>query len=141
MVLRHWRAEDPSHQIIALGDDDAPAMRALATMTEPGPFRSRTHHLSQFFGVKDVHGRLIAMAGERLRLPGMSEVSGVCTHPEARGRGLAELLTRHVAGVIAARGETPFLHTYAGNAQAIRIYERIGFRHRCDVEVTVIGLA
>ncbi|QNN66241.1 GNAT family N-acetyltransferase [Sphingomonas rhizophila] len=131
----------PPPGVVALTDADAPAMLALAALTEPGPFRRRTHELSQFFGFKDKDGRLLAMAGERLKLPGMSEVSAVCTHPDAHGRGLAEQMTRYVAGVIAARGETPFLHTYADNAAAIRIYERIGFRHRCFVEVTVIGRA
>jgi ribosomal protein S18 acetylase RimI-like enzyme len=141
MVADGFAPFDPPPGIVVLNEHDAPAMLALATLTQPGPFRARTHELSQFFGFKDESGQLLAMAGERLQLPGMSEVSGVCTHPEARGRGLAEQLTRHVAGVIAGRGETPFLHTFADNAAAIRIYERIGFRHRCFVEVTVIGRA
>jgi predicted GNAT family acetyltransferase len=68
----------------------------------------------------------------------MSEVSGVCTHPDARGRGLAETLSRHVASEIVRRGETPFLHAYADNAGAIRLYERLGFRHRCFVDALVV---
>ena len=40
-------------------------------------------HAGDFWGVRD-NGRLIAMAGERLKLDGMSEVSGVCTHPDLR---------------------------------------------------------
>jgi predicted GNAT family acetyltransferase len=114
-------------------------MLALATLTQPGPFRARTHELSQFWGVKDEQGQLLAMAGERLKLPGMSEVSGVCTHPDARGQGLAALLSRHVASEIVRRGEVPFLHAYAGNAAAIGLYERLGFRGNGTVEALVVA--
>ena len=134
MVAGNYVASEPPPGIVALGEDDAAAMLALARLTKPGPFRARTHELSIFWGVKDEAGRLLAMAGERLRLPGMSEVSGVCTHPDARGRGLAALLSRHVASEIVRRGEVPFLHAYANNAGAIRLYERLGFRHNGTVE-------
>jgi len=140
MVARDFAASEPPPGIVALGEDDAAEMLALATLTQPGPFRARTHQLSQFWGVKDAEERLLAMAGERLRLPGMSEVSGVCTHPDARGRGLAALLSRHVASEIVRRGEVPFLHAYASNAGAIRLYEALGFRHNGEVEALVVGL-
>ena len=94
--------------------------------------------LAQFWGVKDADGRLLAMAGERLRLPGMSEVSGVCTHPDTRGQGLGSLLSHHVASEIVRRGEVPFLHAYANNARAIRLYERLGFALRCEMEALVV---
>jgi ribosomal protein S18 acetylase RimI-like enzyme len=141
MVARNFAASPPPPGIVALGEDDAADMLALATLTQPGPFRARTHELSQFWGVKDGSGRLLAMAGERLKLPGMSEVSGVCTHPDARGRGLAALLSRHVASEIVRRGEVPFLHAYASNAGAITLYERLGFELRGEVEALVVGLA
>ncbi|WP_163317661.1 GNAT family N-acetyltransferase, partial [Enterobacter hormaechei] len=72
---------------------------------------------------------LIAMAGERMRTPGFTEVSGVCTHPDFRGAGLAGKLMRAVAARIVARGELPFLHAYADNASAIALYERLGYRY------------
>jgi len=141
MVAWAFAESEPPLGIVALGEADAGAMLALATLTQPGPFRARTHALSQFWGVKDSGGRLLAMAGERLRLEGMSEVSGVCTHPDARGRGLAALLSRHVASEIVRRGEVPFLHAYASNAGAITLYEKLGFRHEGEVEALVVGLA
>ena len=140
MVAWDFAATEPPPGIVALGEADAGAMLALATLTQPGPFRARTHELSQFWGIKDGTGRLLAMAGERLKLPGMSEVSGVCTHPDARGRGLAALLSRHVASEIVRRGEVPFLHAYASNAGAIALYERLGFRMNGEVEALVVGL-
>lgn len=141
MVAWDYVMSEPPAGIVALGEGDAGEMLALATLTQPGPFRARTHKLSQFWGVKDATGRLLAMAGERLKLPGMSEVSGVCTHPDARGRGLAALLSRHVASEIVRRGEVPFLHAYADNAGAIRLYEGLGFRLNGEVEALVVTLS
>ena len=79
------------------------------------------------------------MAGERMRMYGFAEVSGVCTHPEFRGRGLASSLMRMVAERIVARGDVPFLHTYADNAVAIAMYEGLGFRFRKDLLLRVLA--
>ena len=98
----------------------------------PGPFAPRTIELGGYVGVVE-DGRLLAMAGERMAVPGHTEVSGVCTHPDARRRGYGAALTAHVAAGIQARGETPFLHVVAGNDGARRVYEQLGFTHRCDV--------
>ncbi len=38
-----------------------------------------------------------------------------------------------------ARGETPFLHSYADNAGAIALYESLGFHIRREVHVLVIA--
>lgn len=120
-----------------LGEADAAEMLALATLTEPGPFLLGTHRLGRFVGIRH-HGRLVAMAGERLHLPGYREVSGVCTHPDFRGRGHAGALMRIVMARIVADGETPFLHSYADNAGAIALYETLGFRHRAELVFTVL---
>jgi predicted GNAT family acetyltransferase len=117
-----------------LTDADGPEMLALATLTKPGPFFERTHQLGDFFGVK-VDGRLAAMAGERMKPDGFTEVSGVCTHPEHRGRGYAGALMRLVAGRILDRGDTPFLHAYASNRGAIALYETLGFTLRREVQM------
>lgn len=125
---------------LELGDADAAEMLALATLTEPGPYFRRTHRLGNFIGIRD-EGRLVAMAGERMKPQGFTEVSGVCTHPDWRGRGYAGKLMRVVAERIVARGETPFLHAYADNRGAIALYESLGFRTRCEVHVTVLEAA
>jgi ribosomal protein S18 acetylase RimI-like enzyme len=130
----------PDDRIVPLGDDDRAAMLELATLTKPGPFAARTSVLGEFVGVKE-GGQLIAMAGERMKQPGFSEVSGVCTHPTARGRGLARSLSAHVARRILARGEVPYLHAYAANAAAIALYESLGFRLRTGVQVNAIARA
>lgn len=123
----------PPH-VVALGDQDAEEMRALAHLTRPGPFREATHKLGEFWGIRH-DGRLVAMAGERLKVPGMSELSGVCTHPDWRGHGFARLLSAFVTAEIQRRGETPFLHAYADNHGAIGLYKSLGYQLRCDVAV------
>jgi len=115
----------PEPEARQLGPDDVPAMLDLVGRTKPGPYLPRTIELGSYLGVFD-GGALIAMAGERLRVPGMTEVSAVCTDPAYQGRGLATRLMRAVAAGIRARGETPFLHTAATNTTAIRLYEHLG---------------
>lgn len=127
--------------IVELGEGDAAAMAALAEATRPGPWGSATRHYGPFYGVRR-EGRLAAMAGERMRpAAGLAEVSGVCTWPQFQGQGLAASLIRRVMAGFAARGDRPFLHSYAGNAGAIRLYESLGFRVRREMVVTVLGKA
>ncbi|MDG2523528.1 GNAT family N-acetyltransferase [Caulobacter segnis] len=128
----------PIEPAVRLTDADAPQMLALATLTEPGPFFAQTHRLGEFWGVKDGDGRLLAMAGERMRLDGHTEVSGVCTHPDHRGHGHGAMLTWLVAARILARGETPFLHSYTANAGAVALYEALGFRPRALMTATFL---
>lgn len=128
---------DPGFAFLELGDADAAEMQALAMLTEPGPFFVQTHRLGRFIGIRR-EGKLIAMAGERMRTPGFTEVSGVCTHPDFRGLGLASCLMRAVAARIVERDDTPFLHAYADNRGAIALYESLGFRIRCEVSVSVL---
>lgn len=124
-------------EVRELGGDHAADMLALATATRPGPFLRRTHELGRFVGVFDRAGdgdRLVAMAGERLHVDGHHEISAVCTDPEARGRGLAALLTAHVARRILADGDRPMLHVASDNHGAQRVYERLGFATRRMVD-------
>lgn len=119
---------------VDLGDEDAADMLALAELTRPGPFFRATHRMGGFVGIR--HGnRLIAMAGERLRLPGFTEVSAVCTHPDYRGRGLAPALMRVVIARSHARGDAVFLHAYPDNP-AIALYRAMGFRQRRQLMLT-----
>lgn len=117
---------------------DAPEMLALARMTEPGPFERRTHELGRFWGIRE-QGRLVAMMGEqRMRLPGHVEMTALCTHPDSRGKGYGAQLMVRIASNIQASGNEPFLHAYASNVNAIRLYERLGFVIRIRPVLTVL---
>ncbi len=121
-----------------LGEADAPAMLALATLTRPGPFRSKTRALGPFVGIKQ-GGELVAMAGWRLRVDGFTELSGVCTHPDHRGKGYAAALSRAVVGEILATGESAFLHAFADHDTTIAFYRGLGFQARARMIYTSLG--
>lgn len=140
MLARDIRPRPAHFPIIPLINDDAPEMLALATLTKPGPYFARTYQLGGFVGAK-IDGRLVAMAGERMKPGGFTEVSGVCTHPDHRGHGYAATLMAHVATRILARGETPFLHAYSDNIGAIALYERMGFVLRRQMILTLLARA
>ncbi|HEY6517183.1 MAG TPA: GNAT family N-acetyltransferase [Steroidobacteraceae bacterium] len=137
IATRSIQAAGSDDDIVELTDSDAPEMLALATLTEPGPFLARTHLMGTFRGIR-IGGRLAAMAGERFRFPGYTEVSGVCTHPDFRGRGLARRLSAAVAARIDARGEQPFLHAWQTNRPAISLYQSLGFEIRAAVDVKIL---
>lgn len=122
---------------VPLDDADAPAMQALAALTQPGPFASHTHEMGRFIGVKQ-GGQLLAMAGERMPPAGYGEVSGVCTQPDARGLGLAAALSHAIATRIVERGDVPFLHCWPDNGAAVSLYQRLGFRESGRPWLTVI---
>jgi ribosomal protein S18 acetylase RimI-like enzyme len=116
---------------------DVPDMMALAELTEPGPFRDRTIELGIFFGAFE-SDRLVAMAGQRMALPQFIEVSAVCTHPDARGKGYARTLMSLVMDDIRHSGKTPFLHAFADNFSAIRVYEDLGFTLRRNFHLALL---
>ena len=123
-----------------LTEADAPAMLELATLTKPGPFGARTQSLGEYWGIKE-HGVLVAMAGERMRHTAFTELSGVCTHPSARGRGYSRALCAWVAGRILARGETPYLQAYSTNTPAIELYLSLGFAIYRTMHVAALASA
>jgi predicted GNAT family acetyltransferase len=140
MVLKRTPEPVADARIERLSEADAAEMLALATLTKPGPFTLRAQALGDFFGVR-IDGRIAAMAGERMKQEGYAEVSGVCSHPDFRGRGLARLLSVFVTHRILARGETPYLHAWANNDAAIRLYETIGFELRTVMNVAMVRRA
>ena len=127
----------PDSEAVRLGPDDVPDMLNLAARTQPGPFLERTIEFGGYLGIRR-GSALIAMAGERLRPPGWTEISAVCTDPSYRGQGLARRLTLAVAAAIRARGDTPFLHVMASNVNAIRLYESLGFQFRRTAQFVVV---
>ena len=120
---------EKNHEIVELDPRDSAEMIELTSLTKPGPFGPRTHELGKYLGIRK-DGKLVAMAGERLKVPGHTEVSAVCTHPEHTGKGYARVLMTEIMRGIRERGETPFLHSRGDNTRAIALYKLLGFRER-----------
>ena len=116
---------------------DNPQMVGLAKLTEPGPFRDRTSELGAFFGILE-GDRLVAMSGQRMRLPGFVEISAVCTHPEARGRGYARATMIELMRDAIGGGTVPFLHAFENNYPGIRVYAGLGFRLRRILHLAIL---
>lgn len=134
LVAERPLAAPATDRFLELGAADAAAMLELAELTRPGPFTADSLKLGRFWGAR-IDGRLVAMAGERMRQDGFTEVSGVCTHPDFRGRGLAKGLSLVAAAAIFARRDVPYLHAYTSNPAAIGLYVAIGFKVRTTMHV------
>jgi ribosomal protein S18 acetylase RimI-like enzyme len=126
-----------SPEPIRLTQSDVPEMLALTKLTNPGPFGARTHEMGDYFGIRTC-GALVAMAGERLRLPGYTEISAVCTHPGHLGHGYASALMTLLMNRICSRGQLPFLHVRSENKRAIQVYEHLGFTKRASLYYAVL---
>jgi ribosomal protein S18 acetylase RimI-like enzyme len=126
----------PSMRVLTLAD--GPAMVTLAALAQPGPMEVRTVTLGRYLGIFDDDNMLIAMAGERMRLHGATEVSGVCTHPEHRGKRYAQILSAAITENIVERGDTAFLHVRDGNTGAASVYEKLGFGVRAVFDIAAV---
>ena len=133
-------AAQPAAPIVALGVADVPEMLALARVTQPGPFGPRTVELGDYIGIRQ-RGVLVAMAGERMRLDGFTEISAVCVEPAYRGHGFAVDLVGTLASSIEMRSEVPFLHVFSSNHAAIALYRKLGFTLRRQMHLAVLGRA
>ena len=122
---------------VSLTPDDVPQMMELVEMTRPGPFSPGTIEMGKYIGVK-VDGRFVAMGGERMKPEGYTEVSGICTHPEYRGKGYAKAITGALTNMVLERGETPFLNVFANNTPAIKLYEKLGYKTRRTIKASGI---
>ena len=127
----------PVSKTLRFDSADVPEMVALATLTKPGPFVQCTRELGTYLGIRH-DGQLIAMAGERMKVPGYTEVSAVCTHPDHIGKGYARALMTEIMRRIRERGEVPFLHVRQDNVRAIELYKKLGFRQRVVQHYAVI---
>ena len=129
---------DEAPEAVRLGPQHAAQALALASLMRPGPFGERTIELGEYFGVFE-GDRLVAMAGERMHAGPFREISGVCTHPDAQGRGWARRLMHKLVRRELQRGETPFLHVMRDNATAQRLYRQMGFRIYKESVVRVVA--
>src|SRR4051794_33686108 len=126
MIASDVRPPRGTLDVVDLGPEDVPDMIALVELTKPGPYKQRTIQLGRYIGIRR-EGRLVAMAGERLKMNGFTEISAVCTHPDWRRHGFASELVSLMVNHIRECGDTPILHTGSANTPAISVYRKLGF--------------
>jgi len=116
---------------------NAAEMVELTSIAFPGFFRIRTCEMGAYYGIRH-EGRLVAMCGERMNIGDFHEISGLCTHPDFRGRGYAAVLMMQLMRDHRMAGLQSYLHVSANNANAIALYERMGFDHRGEFQLRLI---
>lgn len=121
-------------RIVELSENDIAEMSEIYALTRAGrTIAPRIQQLGPFMGVR-VQGKLAAMGGLRLHVPGYREITTVATHPEHLSHGYATALVAALMQRIYDAGESPFLHVRDDNMRAIRIYERLGFEKRMQFD-------
>ncbi|MBV7530343.1 GNAT family N-acetyltransferase [Chitinophaga sp. sic0106] len=123
---------DHEEEVIKLTEADRQEMVDFVNDGQPGYFKDDTPSLGNYYGIRK-NGKLVALAGQRMKLPGYTEVSAVVTHPDYRGKGFARLLTTVVCRDIYTAGDVPFLHVVSNNRTAIGVYEKAGFEVRREI--------
>lgn len=118
-----------SKEIIPLTLSHREEMLELIRIALPGFFFTNTPLLGDYYGIVK-NGHLVAMAGERLKIKGFTEVSAVCTHPDHRGHGYAQALVAWVSSKVLAEGAVPFLHYLSTNTRARAVYDLVGYTER-----------
>lgn len=118
-----------SIRISRLTETDSTDMFDLVNKVQPGYYEPATCRLGDYYGIRQ-DGRLVAIAGERMRLDGLTEISAICTDPAYTGRQYAQRLTAYLCNANLERGITPFLHVLQTNERAVGLYEYLGFRQR-----------
>ena len=122
----------PTEPIVLLGEPDKEEMFRLINTLQPGYYHPDTRQIGDYCGIRR-EGRLVAMAGERMRMTGFTELSAICTHPDFNGRGYAQQLIAWLCRRQAAAGINPVLHVSLANQRALRLYLYLGFRHRREI--------
>jgi hypothetical protein len=120
---------------VELKKEDTPEIAELVELTRPGPYAPNVLELGRYVGIKE-DGKLIAMAGERIKLDGYTEVSLVCTHPDYRGKGYAKSLSGVIIENIMDSGDVPFLNVMTQNIAALKLYEKLGFTTRVEYMIS-----
>ena len=129
MILEKRIEINIGEKIIELDDTFAEALSSLVNEVQPGYFKKKTNLMGDYFGIVSER-KLVAVAGERMKMNDFTEVSAVVTHPSYAGKGFARQLIAHAANKIFDENKIPYLHVAETNFGAIRLYENLGFKTR-----------
>ncbi|RXM44128.1 GNAT family N-acetyltransferase [Flavobacterium sp. YO12] len=126
MIVREKVQITFDNKIIKLTEKHKEELFELVNLVQPGYFKTNTFLLGNYYGIFS-SGKLVSIAGERMKTNNFTEVSAIITHPDHTGKGYAKQLTSHVVNNIFDEGKIPFLHVVETNLRAIKLYEKLGF--------------
>lgn len=129
MIITHKIGIAIKEEITVLTNEHADELFQLVNQVQPGYFKKKTALLGSYFGIFK-NGKLVSVAGERMKMTGFVEVSAIVTHPEHTGKGYAKQLIATAVNNIFALGAIPYLHVAETNTGAIGLYEKAGFKTR-----------
>ncbi|RXM43751.1 GNAT family N-acetyltransferase [Flavobacterium sp. YO64] len=129
MIVREKIQITFDNEIIKLTKEHKEELFELVNLVQPGYFKTNTFLLGSYYGIFS-SGKLVSIAGERMKMNNFTEVSAIITHPDHTGKGYAKQLTSHVVNNIFDEGKIPFLHVVESNIGAIKLYEKLGFTVR-----------
>ncbi len=137
MVCENPVAQKITEELVPLERKHWDEMYELVSTVFPGYYLPGTPVMGDYFGIFK-EGKLVAIAGERLSMDSLTEISAVVTHPDYQGRKYAQQLVSYLDHKNLQAGDIPFLHTGHKNERAIKIYELLGYAKRRIIAATKI---
>jgi GNAT superfamily N-acetyltransferase len=133
MVLRQELFRPEKGRCVRLGPQDTGRLEAFYAAGGGEAYSPRQVELGVFYGT-EVKGQLVAVAGTHLvsQVYSIGAVGNVFTVPAWRGHNYAAVTTSAVVTELLEHGiRTVVLNVSQANAEAIRVYERLGFECYC----------
>ncbi|TYA71569.1 GNAT family N-acetyltransferase [Seonamhaeicola marinus] len=140
MIIYNEIEHPISEDIIELNDQNHEDLMELMALVYPHFFKEKTRLLGRYFGIYK-NEQLVAVTGERMQTKNFTEISAVVTHPDHTGNGFAKQLVAYTAKKILEKGKTPFLHVDQNNTGPIKLYKKLGFKVRREMQYWLISRA
>lgn len=115
-----------TENIISLKKSHKEQLIDLVNLVQPGYFKEGTLLMGDYYGIYK-NRQLVAVAGERMKMDGFTEISAVVTRPDFTGKGFAKQLVAQTANKNFEHNRVPYLHVAETNTTAVRLYEKLGF--------------
>ena len=91
MLLNELTDVSITEEIVLLGKEFIDEIYDLIWLVMPGYYKKRSFEMGKYFGIFK-NGKLVSITGQRMQTNLFIEVSGVVTHPDYTGKGLARQL-------------------------------------------------
>jgi RimJ/RimL family protein N-acetyltransferase len=131
MVLNNKRLPDSidCSQVVRMTEDDLSQMLQFYEEAYPGNwFDPRMLRTKQYFGMK-IDNKLVSVAGIHVysKTYGVAALGNITTHPDYRGRGIAQSVTARLCQSLLENVDHIGLNVRVDNTAGIALYDKLGF--------------